>query len=168
MSASGQQSAYTKAAFFLAGKLLCRTEYQVQPQYRQARLMKDTFRALLHGALIPTFFWLTSPAAALEPDKVLFVGDHGSYVGSYDIRDRSIAVVIDGLPYRGHFSDKITDLGRPSVDGDNLRESWGRAFLFASSAKVMQCALDAGFPNVSGRCHDADGRLFKLMPTLKL
>ena len=130
--------------------------------------MKNTFRALLQGALISAFVWLISPAAALEPDKVLFVGNHGSYVGSYDIRDRSIAVVIDGLPYRGHFSDKSSDPGKPSVKGTNLSESWGRAFLFASSAKVMQCALDAGFPNVSGRCHDADGRLFKLMPTLKL
>jgi hypothetical protein len=44
---------------------------------------------------------------------------------------------------------------------------WGSAFLFASSAEVLQCQLDAGFPQVKGRCQGADGRKFDLGPTLK-
>lgn len=130
--------------------------------------MKNTLRALRQGALISAFVWLASAAAALEPYNVLFIGDHGSYVGSYGIGDRSIAVVIDGLPYRGHFSGKSSDVGSQAVEGASLSGSWGRAFLFASSSKVMQCALDAGFPKVSGRCNDADGRPFKLLPASQL
>jgi hypothetical protein len=99
---------------------------------------------------------------ALEPDSVLFVGDHGLYVGRYGMDDHSLTVVIDGLPYKGHFSDKSSDPVGPAGDGASLSGNWGRAFLFASSAKVMQCALDTGFPTVSGRCKDAQGRPFKL------
>lgn len=129
--------------------------------------MTNTLQALRQSALICAAMWLASPAAALEPDKVLFVGDQSSYVGSYGMGDRSIAVVIDGLTYRGHFSDKSndksSDLEKSSVQGALLTGRWGRAFLFASSAKVIQCALDTGFPKVSGRCHDAEGRPFQLI-----
>ncbi|MBC7547810.1 MAG: hypothetical protein H7224_04090 [Polaromonas sp.] len=127
--------------------------------------MNNTLLTLRKGALIFAAAWLASPAMALEQDSVLFVGDHGSYVGHYAIADRSLAVVIDGLPYKGHFSDLNSDIG---AQDSPMVGRWGRAFLFASSAKVMQCALDEGFPMISGRCQDADGRPFKLMPASKL
>ena len=138
--------------------------------------MTNILRALRSGALISAVVWLASSAAALEPGRVLFVGDHGSYVGSYGVGDKSMNVVIDGLPYRGHFSDaKIgrnsggnSDVGNTAVADASLSGSWGRAFLFASSAKVMKCKLDTGFPKVSGSCHDADGRSFQLMPASTL
>ena len=134
--------------------------------------MTNILRALRSGALISAAVWLASSAAALEPGKVLFVGDHGSYVGSYGVGDKSMNVVIDGLPYRGHFSDtkssRNSDVGNTAVADASLSGSWGRAFLFASSAKVMNCKLDTGFPKVSGSCHDADGRSFQLMPASTL
>jgi hypothetical protein len=48
--------------------------------------------------LISAVVWLASSAAALEPGKVLFVGDHGSYVGSYGVNDKSMSVVIGNWP----------------------------------------------------------------------
>ena len=142
--------------------------------------MTNILRALRSGALISAAVWLASSAAALESGKVLFVGDHGSYVGSYNVGDKSMSVVINGLPYRGHFSDTKSsrnsgmksgmksDVGNTAVADASLSGSWGRAFLFASSAKVMKCKLDTGFPQVSGSCHDADGRFFQLMPASTL
>lgn len=134
--------------------------------------MTNILRALRSGALISAVVWLASAAAALEPGKVLFVGDHSSYVGSYGVGDKSMSVVIDGLPYRGHFnntkSDGDSDMGNTAVADVSMSGSWGRAFLFASSAKVMKCKLDTGFPKVSGSCHDADGRSFQLMPAATL
>ena len=138
--------------------------------------MTNTLRALRSGALISAAVWLASSAAALESGKVLFVGDHGSYVGSYGVGDKSMSVVINGLPYRGHFSDTKSsrnsgmksDVGNTAFADPFLSGSWGHAFLFASSAKVMKCKLDTGFPQVSGSCHDADGRFFQLMPASTL
>ena len=130
--------------------------------------MKTLFKALRHGALISAVVWLASPASALEPLNILFVDDHGSYAGNYGWGDKSISVVIDGLRYQGHFSEKTSDADGAALDGTPLSGRWGRAFLFASSAKVIQCTLDAGFPKVSGQCRDADGRPFKLIPASKL
>ena len=138
--------------------------------------MTNILWALRSGALISAIVWLASSAAALDLGKVLFVGDHGSYVGSYGVGDKSMSVVINGLPYWGHFSDTKSsmssgmksDVGNTAVADASLSGSWGHAFLFASSAKVMKCKLDTGFPQVSGSCHDADGRFFQLMPASTL
>ena len=131
--------------------------------------MTNILWASRSGALMSAVVWLASSAAALDMDmgKVLFVGDHGSYVGSSGVGDKSMSVVIDGLAYRGYFSD--TKSIRNSAVADTFPSGiWGRAFLFASSAKVMKCKLDTGFPKVSGSCHDADGRSFQLMPAATL
>lgn len=118
-------------------------------------------------ALFGIFNIFSLPAVALEPEKVLFVGDNRSFTGSYVVSDKSISVEIDGLAYRGFFGDKLSDAGQQAklnTDAVSTGGNWGRAFLFASSAKTIQCALDTAFPNVSGRCHDADGNVFKLVP----
>lgn len=60
--------------------------------------MTNILRALRSGALISAAVWLASSAAALESGKVSFVGDHGSYVGNYGVGDKSMSVVINGLP----------------------------------------------------------------------
>ena len=138
--------------------------------------MTNILQALRSGALISAVVWLASSAAALELSKVLFVGDHGSYVGSYGVSDKSMSVVIDGLPYRGHFGDTKSgrssggnsDVGNTAVADASLSGNWGSAFLFASSAKVMKCKLDTGRPKVSGNCRDADGHSFQLMPASTL
>ena len=129
--------------------------------------MKNKLCMLRQGTLICAMACLAWPAAAQESDSVLFVGDGASYLGRYGLAEKSLSVVIDGLPYKGYFSDQRTDAGAALADGAPVSGRWGRAFLFASSAKVMQCALDTGFPNVSGRCHDAEGRPFALMPPSK-
>ena len=119
------------------------------------------------GVLAFAIACLACSAMASEPDQVLFVGDHGSYVGRYGLHDQSLAVVIDGMPYAGYFSGKDSEAGSPAEASSPPTGHWGRAFLFASSAKVLQCTLDTGFPAVSGRCQDADGHPFTLTPAAK-
>ncbi|MCJ7799278.1 MAG: hypothetical protein MUP33_05880, partial [Polaromonas sp.] len=67
-------------------------------------------------------------------------------------------VDIDGVLYRGHYAER----GSTTQPENPTTGRWGRAFLMASSAKVLQCQLDAGFPQVSGLCQDSDGQKFAL------
>ena len=89
-----------------------------------------------------------------------FMTQNRTYLGSYSIANRGIAVDIDGLTYKGSYASNAEDNARPSSGA--MTAPWGRAFLFASSAKTLQCKLDAGFPNASGQCLDADGRRFQM------
>ena len=85
-----------------------------------------------------------------------------TYLGHYITSDKSISVDIDGLNYKGNYATLAEDIsgsGSGATSG-----SWGRAFLFASSAKTLRCQLDAGFPKVSGQCQDSGGRQFLLKP----
>ena len=84
----------------------------------------------------------------------------GVYAGSYSSVEKKLAVTIDGVTYQGHYAS-LTDDGA-QISAQAPSGSWGRAFLFASSAKTLACRLDAGFPNVKGQCVDADGRQFGL------
>ena len=83
-----------------------------------------------------------------------------TYVGRYAAADKSLSVDIDGLSYRGNYASVSEDTAAAASGA--MTGTWGRAFLFASSAKTLRCQLDAGFPAVSGQCQDADGRQFKL------
>jgi len=91
-----------------------------------------------------------------------FIGERQTYQGHYAVKNQAIWVDIDGLVYRGNYTANSQEVN--AAYGGPLVGSWGRAFLFASSAKVLQCQLDAGFPRVSGRCQSADGRVFDLKP----
>ena len=85
-----------------------------------------------------------------------------TYLGNFTTSDRSISVDIDGLTYKGNYASLAED-SAGSTPGA-MPGNWGRAFLFASSAKTLRCQLDAGFPKVSGQCQDAGGRQFLLKP----
>jgi len=91
-----------------------------------------------------------------------FINESQTYQGHYVVKNQSIWVDIDGLVYRGNYAANSQEVNAAS--GGPPAGSWGRAFLFASSAKVLQCQLDSGFPKVSGRCQSADGRTFDLKP----
>lgn len=82
------------------------------------------------------------------------------YSGLYSTADKLISVDIDGLIYKGHYASNAEDSGGASPGVPSGK--WGRAFLFASSAQVLRCELDAGFPKFSGQCQGTDGRQFKL------
>ena len=88
--------------------------------------------------------------------EVVFAASSQSYPGRYSPDNQALSVEIDGLLYRGHYVARADDAA-PAGGG-----VWGRAFLFASSASVLQCQLSAGFPQVSGVCQAADGRIFDL------
>ena len=83
-----------------------------------------------------------------------------TYPGTYSTADKLIKVDIDGLVYKGHYASRAEDSA--GAASEIPAGSWGRAFLFASSAKVLQCRLDAEFPKVRGQCLDSDGRNFEL------
>ena len=91
-----------------------------------------------------------------------FSSGERTYLGTYAITDKSISVDIDGLNYKGNYASLAEDSAGSSSAAET--GSWGRAFLFASSAKTLRCQLDAGFPKVSGQCQDAGGRHFLLKP----
>ena len=83
-----------------------------------------------------------------------------TYPGTYSTADKLIKVDINGLVYKGHYASRAED-SAGAASGVSAG-SWGRAFLFASSANVMQCQLDTGFPKVRGQCLGSDGRKFEL------
>lgn len=83
-----------------------------------------------------------------------------TYPGTYSTADRLIKVDIDGRVYKGHYASRAEDSA--GATGGIPAGSWGRAFLFASSANVLQCQLDTGFPKVRGQCLGSDGRKFEL------
>lgn len=83
-----------------------------------------------------------------------------NYQGSYSASTKSMSIDIDGLNYKGNYASITEDSA--GSDSGALTGKWGRAFLFASSAKTLRCQLDEGFPKVSGKCQDAGGRQFQL------
>jgi len=116
------------------------------------------------AALVVCCLALASPA--LPADKagaVAFMTDGHTYLGRYSLADEALSVEIDGLMYRGHYAAQADDAGALPA-GSARPGAWGRAFLFASSASVLQCRLATGFPQVSGQCQAADGRRFELKP----
>lgn len=92
-----------------------------------------------------------------------FVTEGRTYLGQYSLADQALSVDIDGLSYGGHYAARADDNGRQDSAASSNGQ-WGRAFLFASSARVLQCQLKTGFPQVSGQCQGADGHQFELKP----
>ena len=125
-------------------------------------MQPTAFHALLAVAIAA----LASPGfSASEAGAATFTSEGRTYIGHYSATDHALSVEIDGLVYRGHYAAQADDAGAAlqSVSGAS---PWGRAFLFASSAKVLQCRLDTDFPQVKGACQAADGRNFDLkMPS---
>ena len=113
------------------------------------------------GFLAFTVF-MSSAVLATRQGEAVFTAENGIYVGTYSESDKLIAVDIDGQKYKGYYAAHAQDMGRDPAT--TPAGTWGRAFLFASSAKVLRCALDAEFPRVSGQCVGADGRYFQLTP----
>lgn len=99
-------------------------------------------------------------SGAAASGTATFNAEGRSYLGTYSTPDKLISVDIDGLTYKGYYASNAEDDGAASSGASSGR--WGRAFLFASSAQVLRCQLDSGFPKVSGQCQGTDGRDFKL------
>lgn len=117
----------------------------------------------LHALTLIASATLPGPAAsATITGTTAFTAEGRTYLGEYSAGNQFLSVTIDGLTYRGHYAARADDL---AVASNGIAAGrWGRAFLFASSAKVLQCQLDSGFPQVSGNCKAADGRTFELKP----
>ena len=102
-----------------------------------------------------------APLTALTGSASFSSGER-TYLGTYATTDKSISVDIDGLNDKRTYASLAEDSAGSSSGA--ATGSWGRAFLFASSARTLRCQLDAGFPKVSGQCQDAGGRHFLLKP----
>ncbi len=104
-----------------------------------------------------------STRALAVPDggMATFTSADRTYQGQFTTAGRALSVEIDGVLYRGHYASRSEDDGSlaasPAASGQ-----WGRAFLFASSANILQCRLDSNFPQIKGLCRAADGREFDL------
>ena len=97
---------------------------------------------------------------AVPAGSASFIAGQRAYVGSYIAADKSVSVDIDGLTYKGNYAATSED--DAGTNSGAINGQWGRAFLFASSAKTLRCQLDAGFPKVVGQCQDAGSRQFQL------
>ena len=111
---------------------------------------------------------LVAGSALAGPDSgtATFTSADRTYQGQFTTAGRGLSVEIDGVLYRGHYASRSEDDGglaaSPAASGQ-----WGRAFLFASSANILQCRLETNFPQVRGLCRAADGREFDLkMPAV--
>lgn len=123
--------------------------------------MKTTTRYRSRPLWILAFSALATTAFADDSGPASFKTEGRSYLGRYSTADSSLTVEIEGMKYRGNFTQTTvpSDLGSSEPAGTG---SWGKAFLFASSAKILQCQLDSGFPELRGKCRSADGRDFRL------
>lgn len=130
--------------------------------------MKKTWKDCRAQAVAAAAACLWAVPALADPASgaAAFTSDGRTYLGQYAVADQSVSVTIDGLLYRGHYAARTGDDAAQQVDASRTGR-WGRAFLFASSAQVLQCRLDAGFPQVSGKCEDAGGRQFELGPAVR-
>ena len=125
--------------------------------------MNKFLLSMLNAMVFASPWGLASLAvSAPQSGAAVFTTEGRNYQGEYAIKNQAISVNIDGLVYRGNYAAN-PQKGSPAP-GDAQVGNWGRAFLFATSAKVLQCQLDSGFPRVSGRCQSADGRNFDLKP----
>lgn len=120
----------------------------------QKRLISMVAFIILNIALASA----ASPASSGNP--VAFVASDNVYRGEFNPADQALFVTIDSLTYRGHYAAQDGNAGASLRGG--ATGQWGRAFLFASSAKVLQCELKTAFPRVSGQCVDGEGRKFEL------
>ncbi len=122
-------------------------------------------RRALAVAAVAACLWAAPALADPASGVAAFTSEGRTYLGQYSAVDQSVSVAIDGLLYRGNYVAREDDAGL-KVDASRTGR-WGRAFLFASSAQVLQCRLEAGFPQVSGKCEDAGGRQFELGPAVR-
>lgn len=103
---------------------------------------------------------MADPGAA-EAFTPVGIADGQIYLGSYAEADRALTVNVDGTLYKGHYARHSAE-GTATQTGSSDANVWGSAFLFASSAKILQCRLDQGVPKMAGQCQDAQGRQFRL------
>ena len=130
-------------------------------------MKKFSINSGLYTALVMVFSWTSSPVqAAPDTGPVEFIAESRTYTGQYAAENRSIAVEIDGVRYQGHYASNTEDEAAPQINKPKTGQ-WGRGFLFAHSAKVLQCQLNSGFPRVSGQCQSADGRRYEIAATAK-
>lgn len=126
---------------------------------------RHQFLALLFGCAFATTVQgsnLSIPAS--EEGAAFFTSNGQSYAGQFSVTHSTLSVTIDGMYFRGGFIQAAGDqsaLPLSVASGGN----WGRAFLFGSSAEVLQCRLDTGFPALTGECVRTDGRKFLLRAT---
>lgn len=121
-------------------------------------------RSFRVATLAWTFFACTVPALANPGGSEGAPGgnvDGQIYLGSYAEADRALSVNVDGTLYKGHYARHSAE-GSATQTGASGAKAWGSAFLFASSAKILQCRLDQGVPKIVGQCQDAKGRQFQL------
>ena len=102
----------------------------------------------------------SNSALASSTGTAVFTTEGRTYLGIYSTEEKLIAVDIDGLMYKGYYASHAEDGG--GATSGYLAGKWGRAFLFASSAKILRCQLETAFPKATGQCQGADGRVFRL------
>ena len=112
------------------------------------------------------FYVFRGSALAATETGVAFTSGRHTCLGRFALLDHALSVNIDGWLYCGHYAALAEDEGAAGPAAPPVGR-WNRAFLFSSSAKILQCQLAAKFPRVSGWCQGANDRQFELRLPLK-
>jgi hypothetical protein len=137
--------------------------------YKDYTKMTDRFTSFISISglvIIAALFMQPNRSVASEPTTGNVATGGQVYLAEFSSSDNALKVAVDGMLYRGFLASHTVNT--ESAQDSNLQGplgagKWGRAFLFASSAKVIQCRIDSGFPELTGLCLDADGRNYKLL-----
>jgi hypothetical protein len=128
--------------------------------------MTNRIAGLSGVIIIATLWWQPSRSVACEVNADRLAQSGHVYLANFSSAENALKVVVDGVSYSGHITphaDKADYGNNGNFSGPLGQGKWGRAFLFASSAKVIQCRIDSGLPELIGSCIDADGRNYKLL-----
>lgn len=116
---------------------------------------------MLNSLAVLAALTCATAVSAQNSGTVAFIADSATYLGRYCLFERTLSVDIDGMHYRGNFEPSVVSSAEKRNENPNAAH-WGKAFLFASSAKILQCTLDSGFPSLRGSCTTAEGRRLKI------
>lgn len=144
----------------MSGVLLTTTQSYLEKFMKKHALVSTLAQSCLVACVAFAAALASSAVFAETVGGASFVTEGRTYLGNYSTADKRISVHIDGLTYKGHYASHGQDMG--TNFGNSPTQGWGRAFLFASSADVLRCQLDAEFPKARGQCQGADGRVFLL------
>ena len=164
---TARSSRYCSAVYVFQLKSRLINIVSVEKHFLRIFMKNFSINSGLYTAVVLVFSWSVSPVqAAPDTGPVEFISESRTYTGQYAAENRSIAVEIDGVRYQGHYASNTEDEAALQINKPKTGQ-WGRGFLFAHRAKVLQCQLNSGFPKVSGQCQSADGRQYEIAAPAK-
>ena len=120
-------------------------------------------RLWIVGALTLTMVGCAGNIKLIEDGKV--------HSGKYDQLSKTIEITIDGVPYKGTYSQNASTGFGTTVAGTQvatgvitMRDGSGQALLLSPEGKVLRCRFGAVVAwRGQGQCQNNDGKLYDLL-----